>query len=73
MVGLIVLRIRQPDLPRPYRCWGYPVTPILFLGISLWMMVFVAKKHPDETLAGMALILLGWIIYFISPRTPRTP
>jgi hypothetical protein len=37
------------------------------------MMVFVAKKHPDETLAGMALILLGWIIYFISPRTPRTP
>ena len=73
VVGLIVLRIRQPDLPRPYRCWGYPVTPILFLGISLWMMVFVAKKHPDETLAGMALILLGWIIYFISPRTPRTP
>ena len=65
--------IRQPDLPRPYRCWGYPVTPILFLGISLWMMVFVAKKHPDETLAGMALILLGWIIYFISPRTPRAP
>ncbi|WP_395750386.1 APC family permease [Prosthecobacter sp.] len=72
VIGLIVLRIRQPDLPRPYRCWGYPVTPILFLAISLWMMVFVAKKNPDETLAGMALILLGWIVYFISPRTPRT-
>jgi APA family basic amino acid/polyamine antiporter len=73
VVGLIVLRIRQPDLPRPYRCWGYPMTPLLFLGISLWMMVFVAKKHPHETLTGMALILLGWIVYFISPRTPRTP
>jgi APA family basic amino acid/polyamine antiporter len=34
VVGLIVLRIRQPHLPRPYRCWGYPVTPLLFLGIS---------------------------------------
>jgi APA family basic amino acid/polyamine antiporter len=72
VVGLIVLRIKQPDLPRPYRCWGYPITPLLFLGISLWMMIFVAKKHPEETLAGMALILLGWIIYFISPRNPST-
>lgn len=69
VVGLIVLRFKQPDLPRPYRCWGYPVTPLLFLGLSAWMMIFVAKKHPVETLTGMALILLGWIIYAISPRT----
>ena len=67
-----MLRIKQPHLPRPYRCWGYPITPLLFLGISLWMMVFVAKKHPHETLTGMGLILLGWIVYFISPRNSPT-
>jgi len=72
VVGLIVLRIKEPDLPRPYRCWGYPITPLLFLAISLWMMFFVAKKHPDETLVGMALIVLGAIIFFISPRQQPT-
>ena len=72
VVGLIVLRIRQPDLPRPYRCWGYPFTPLLFLGISLWMMIYVAMEKPWETLAGMALILLGWIVYFVSPKNVET-
>jgi APA family basic amino acid/polyamine antiporter len=68
VVGLIVLRIRQPHLPRPYRCWGYPVTPLLFLAISLWMMILSRCSKPWETLAGMALILLGWIVYFVSPK-----
>ena len=36
---VIVLRVRRPDLPRPYRAFGYPVTPVLFLAVSLWMMV----------------------------------
>ena len=72
VVGLIVLRIRQPHLPRPYRCWGYPITPLLFLGISLWMMIFVARSNPHETLSGMALLLLGWIVYFVSPKNVET-
>ncbi|WP_461784054.1 APC family permease [Prosthecobacter sp.] len=74
VVGLIVLRIKQPDLPRPYRCWGYPFTPLLFLGISLWMMAFLMLDTVtrEASLYGLGLILLGWIIYLISPRTPRT-
>jgi APA family basic amino acid/polyamine antiporter len=74
VVGLIVLRIKQPDLPRPYRCWGYPITPLLFLGISLWMMAFLMLDTVtrEASLYGLGLILLGWIIYLISPRTPRT-
>ncbi len=73
VVGLIVLRIKLPDLPRPYRCWGYPFTPLLFLAISLWMMVFLMLDTVtrEASLYGLGLILLGWIIYLVSPRTPR--
>jgi len=74
VVGLIVLRFTQPDLPRPYRCWGYPFTPLLFLAISLWMMIFLMLDTVtrEASLYGLALILLGWIVYLISPRTPRS-
>lgn len=75
VLGLFVLRRTQPDLPRPYRCWGYPVTPVLFLGISLWMMIYLLKEERTQmpSLCGLALISTGLIIYLISPRTPRTP
>jgi APA family basic amino acid/polyamine antiporter len=74
VVGLIVLRFKQPDLPRPYRCWGYPFTPLLFLAISLWMMVFLMLDpvSREASLYGLGLIALGLIIFFISPRTERT-
>ena len=68
VVGLIVLRVRQPDLPRPYRCWGYPFTPLLFLAISAWMMIYVALDKPWETAAGMGLIALGSVLFLVSPK-----
>lgn len=74
VVGLMVLRRTQPDLPRPYRCWGYPFTPLIFMGISLWMMVFLMldENTRSASLYGLGLIALGLIIFFVSPRTPRT-
>ena len=74
VVSLMVLRRTQPDLPRPYRCWGYPFTPLIFMGISLWMMVFLMldENTRSASLYGLGLIALGLIIFFVSPRTPRT-
>lgn len=68
VLGLIVLRVREPDLPRPYRCWGYPFTPLLFLAISAWMMIYVALDKPWETAAGMGLIALGSVLFLVSPK-----
>jgi APA family basic amino acid/polyamine antiporter len=72
VVGVMVLRFTQPNLPRPYRTWGYPVTPLIFLAISLWMMVFLVKGSPMESLYGLGTLLLGLIIYFVSPKTRRS-
>lgn len=68
VLGMMILRRTRPDLPRPYRAWGYPFTPLLFLGITLWMMGYVAWSQPWESLAGLATLAMGLVLYFCSPR-----
>jgi APA family basic amino acid/polyamine antiporter len=68
VLGMMILRWTQPDLPRPIRCWGYPLTPLIFLGISLWMLIFVWQQRPMESLAGLATIGVGLLIYMVSPK-----
>ena len=68
VLGMMILRWTQPDLPRPVRCWGYPLTPLIFLGISLWMLIFVWQERPSESLAGLGTIAVGLLLYFVSPK-----
>ena len=68
VLGVIVLRIRRPELPRPYKAWGYPFTPLAFLAISLYMMYFIAADKPYETAAGLATLLAGLAVYWISGK-----
>ena len=68
VLGMMVLRWTHPDLPRPYKTWGYPFTPLVFLGVSLWMMGYVIKSQPWESLAGLGTLAMGLLIYFLSPK-----
>lgn len=71
VAGMMLLRFTRPDMPRPVRCWGYPVTPLIFLGISLWMLIFILKNNPTASLLGMATMLLGLVIYAVSPKRKK--
>jgi basic amino acid/polyamine antiporter, APA family len=62
--SVIVLRKKRPDLPRPYRTLGYPVVPILFVATAILLEVFTLKQSPRESIAGIALILLGLPFYY---------
>jgi APA family basic amino acid/polyamine antiporter len=80
VLGVFVLRWRQPDLPRPYKVWGYPLTPLIFLAISTWMLVNLLHNPSTRgpSLLGLVTALLGLVIYFFSPKTspaesPITP
>ncbi|MGI4871612.1 MAG: APC family permease [Janthinobacterium lividum] len=79
VLGVFVLRWRQPELPRPYRAWGYPLTPLLFLALSAWTLVFIIKDKPVESAYGLLTIASGLLVYFlvrkIGPITlpPTTP
>jgi APA family basic amino acid/polyamine antiporter len=62
-VALIVLRRRQPEMPRPYRTWGYPVVPILFVLVTVWLLLNTIFTAPLQALAGLGLMLLGLPFY----------
>ena len=66
VAGLFVLRWRQPDLPRPFRAWGYPVTPIVFLALTGWTLVFVLRDEPRAGLLGLAVVAIGLVFYFVT-------
>lgn len=68
VLGVIVLRYRSPELPRPYRVWGYPLTPLLFLAVSLFMMANMLLVRPAQSLAGVGIMLAGLIVYWLSRR-----
>jgi APA family basic amino acid/polyamine antiporter len=63
-VGAVwMLRRKEPNLPRPYRTWGYPVLPVLFIVGSLLVIGDVLAAHPYRCMAGTALTLSGLIFY----------
>jgi APA family basic amino acid/polyamine antiporter len=69
VLGLIVLRFREPRLTRPYRVWFYPITPVVFLAMTLYMMYRVLLEKPTESILGLLTVLAGLIVYFFSRNT----
>ena len=71
--SVFVLRRRRPDLERPYKTLGYPVVPLLFLAGALVLEISTLWTKPKESLAGIALILLGLPLYFYWGRGAGKP
>ena len=68
VLAAFVLRRREPNAERPYRARGWPVTPILFLSLSVWMAIFSIKSKPVESLAGLATLVIGLALYVVRRR-----
>ena len=64
VAAVFVLRRKRPDLPRPYRAWGYPAVPLLFLVASLAMVANALWTDPVNTGVTMLIILLGVPLYY---------
>ena len=64
-VAIIVLRIRRPDVERPYRCWGYPVVPVLFILSALVMTVLQLVEDWKGTRPWLGILALGFPAYWI--------
>jgi APA family basic amino acid/polyamine antiporter len=65
VLGVIKLRITHPDLPRPYRAWGYPVTPVVFLLVTLFMMYYLVVDRPLQSFLGVLIMVSGLLIYAV--------
>lgn len=63
--AIFIFRRREPDAERPYRTWGYPVVPVLFLIVSVWLIVMTIVNTPKQSAIGLGLILLGLPVYWL--------
>jgi basic amino acid/polyamine antiporter, APA family len=73
VLGVIKLRITHPGLPRPYRAWGYPVTPVVFLLVTGFMMYYLLTDRPLQSALGILIMISGLSIYAIFRRREGLP
>jgi APA family basic amino acid/polyamine antiporter len=71
VAAIFVLRAREPQAPRPYRAWGYPVTPAIFVFVSAAIVLNALYTDPWVTGTGAAIILAGVPVYFYFKRNLR--
>lgn len=69
IAGLLVLRWKQPNAERPYKAFGYPFFPVLYIGLSLFIEVCILLYKPRFTWPGLIIVALGFGVYFLWRRT----
>ena len=71
VASVYVLRRKLPGLARPYRTWGYPLVPALFLCVSAYLMMNTLIATPGRALAGLCIVAAGLPVYiFYARRLP---
>jgi basic amino acid/polyamine antiporter, APA family len=71
-IALLRLRMKEPDLPRPYRAWGYPWTPLIFLTAAVALTVNLWMVRPVRSSLGLAVILAGIPFFYRWRKPPET-
>jgi APA family basic amino acid/polyamine antiporter len=71
IAGIFILRRKKPDLERPYKAWGYPVVPALYILAALTMMVIILIYKPLYTWPGLIIVALGVPVYFVWRKVRR--
>ena len=64
VAGVFTLRKKKPDMPRPYKTWGYPVTPVIFILACTGILINTLFESPVESLAGLGITAVGVPVYF---------
>jgi APA family basic amino acid/polyamine antiporter len=68
IIGLFVLRVKQPEASRPYKALGYPVLPALYIVMASWICIVLLRYKPQYTWPGLVLVLLGIPVYLFWSR-----
>ena len=71
-LGVFILRHKMPDAPRPYKAWGYPVVPALFILFCLALVIITLMGKPREALLGLGLMLTGVPFYWYWTRNNKS-
>lgn len=66
--SVFIFRKTQPDAERPYRTWGYPIVPAIFLAVTAWLLITTLITSPRQSLIGLAIVSLGFPLYLYFSR-----
>ncbi|TAE72577.1 MAG: APC family permease [Bacteroidetes bacterium] len=69
VLGVFVMRYKAPQAERAYKTWGYPITPLIFLGVTGWTMYYLLTERTIPSLIALGVVLLGLVVYFINQQT----
>ncbi len=69
--GIFKLRRTRPDLPRPYKAFGYPLVPLLYIGTAALICLILFRDRPGESWPGVILVLLGLPVYLFLNRRQK--
>jgi APA family basic amino acid/polyamine antiporter len=64
VAGVLILRRKYPDMPRPYKMWGYPVTPVIFVAVAAWFVANTLVSRPGPSVIGLGMIVSGVPAYY---------
>jgi APA family basic amino acid/polyamine antiporter len=70
--GIFVLRRKRPDAERPYRAWGYPLVPVLYIVTAVVIMLILILYQTQDTWPGLLIVLLGVPVYWVWSRQSRS-
>ncbi|MBA2707419.1 MAG: amino acid permease [Gemmatimonadaceae bacterium] len=66
--SVFIFRKTQPDAERPYRTWGYPIVPAIFLAVTAWLLITTLITSPRQSLIGLVIVSLGFPLYLYFSR-----
>jgi APA family basic amino acid/polyamine antiporter len=64
VIGIYILRKKQPELPRPYKAFGYPAVPAIYILIAVAFVIFILQGDLLNSLKGLVLIVIGIPVYY---------
>lgn len=73
VLGMLWLRRRRPDAPRPYRTWGAPLTPLVYAALSVWTLGTLLRERPVESISGLGTLLVGAGVWWAAHRAAPRP
>jgi APA family basic amino acid/polyamine antiporter len=68
IIGIFILRVKRPDAERPYRAFGYPVLPVIYIIMGIAFCILLIIYKPQFTWPGLIIVLIGIPIYYIAQR-----
>ncbi len=71
IIGIFILRRKHPEMPRPYKAFGYPVLPMIYIVLAVLFCVGLVWASPTYSLWGLAITLIGLPLYYLAGRNPK--